>query len=469
MNTVALILGTSLLISMVIVVRMTYKVHHMTKNYRRKGEESKAEKTASIQNWLYVMLVLLAVGVVGCTYSLLKGTIWESHLMEWLNLIVRWMHITFGIAWIGASFYFVFLENALNRTSGIRKELAGNLWAVHGGGFYYVEKYKIAPKELPKELHWFKYEAYFTWISGVCLLAIVYYFNARSFLIDPKVLDIEPLTAIAISCSSLVVGWVMYDLICKKWAHNKVTFTLLITLFLVVFAWFYTQVFSGRAAYIHFGALIGTLMAANVFFVIIPGQKRMVAAAKKGLAPNPNDGKAAFIRSYTNNYFTLPVLFVMISNHFPSTFGNDYQWIVLIAITLGSAGVKHYFNLREKGQLSVWVFPISILILLGVALTTAPEKPTYEDCNTSVTFREVQTIIYNRCVICHSDKPSDAIWKVAPNGIKYDTPDQIYNLKDNIFQRVVVSKNMPFNNNQTDMTQEERDMINCWINQGAPK
>jgi len=212
---------------------------------------------------------------------LLKGTIWESHLFEWMNLVVRWIHITFGIAWIGASFYFVFLENALNRTKDVRDELAGNLWAVHGGGFYYVEKYKVAPKEIPKDLHWFKYEAYFTWLSGFCLLAIVYYFNANSYLIDPEVLDIEPLSAIAISITSLIVGWVLYDQICKKLANNKVVFTLLITLLLVVFAWFYSQVFSGRAAYIHFGAMIGTLMAANVFFVIIPGQKGWLLLLKR--------------------------------------------------------------------------------------------------------------------------------------------------------------------------------------------
>ncbi|MBN4085462.1 urate hydroxylase PuuD, partial [Flavobacteriaceae bacterium AH-315-B10] len=249
----------------------------------------------------------------------------------------------------------------------------------------------------------------------------------------------------------------------------KVVFTIAITILVFVFAWFYAQVFSGRAAYIHFGAFLGTLMAANVFFVIIPGQKRMVNAAKKGLAPNPEDGKAAFLRSYTNNYFTLPVLFVMISNHFPSTFGNTHQWLVLIGITLGTAGIKHYLNIREKGELSVWVFPISVVLLLGMAFITAPTKPKYEDCKEIVSFTEIQTIINNRCVSCHSTNPTDAIWKVAPNSVKYDTSEQIYNLKDNIFQRVVVVKNMPFNNNQTQMTQEERDMINCWINQGAPK
>ncbi|MDC9721821.1 MAG: urate hydroxylase PuuD [Urechidicola sp.] len=336
---------STLLICFIVIVAMTYKMHHHIKSCNEKNEEAKAERLQTLQNWFYVLIVLSSVCGVFIIYMLLQGTIWESHLFEWMNLVVRWIHITFGIAWIGASFYFVFLENALNRTKDVRDELAGNLWAVHGGGFYYVEKYKVAPKEIPKDLHWFKYEAYFTWLSGFCLLAIVYYFNANSYLIDPEVMDLTSIEAIAISIVSLIVGWVLYDQICKKLANNKVVFTLLITLLLVVFAWFYSQVFSGRAAYIHFGVMIGTLMAANVFFVIIPGQKRMVAAAKKGLAPNPEDGKAAFIRSYTNNYFTLPVLFVMISNHFPSTFGNEYQWIVLIGITLGSAGIKHWFKI----------------------------------------------------------------------------------------------------------------------------
>ena len=452
-----------------VIVAATYKLHHFIKELKTQENYEKADSLQTSQNWFYALIVIASICGVGILYLFLKGTIYESHFFEWLNLTVRLIHITFGIAWIGASFYFVFLENALNRTEGVRDELAGNLWAIHGGGFYYVEKYKLAPKKIPKHLHWFKYEAYFTWLSGFCLLAIVYYFNAKSYLIDPEVLDLSPLSAIAISISSLIVGWVIYDQICKKFSNNKVVFTLAITALIFLFAWFYAQVFSGRAAYIHFGALLGTFMAANVFFVIIPGQKRMVAAAKKGLMPNPEDGKAAFIRSYTNNYFTLPVLFVMISNHFPSTFGNTYQWLVLIGITLGTAGVKHYLNVREKGELSVWVMPISVIILFGMAFMTAPTPPKYENCQEIVSFTEVQTIINNRCTACHSSNPTDAIWKVAPNGVKYDTEEQIYNLKDKIFQRAVVSKNMPFNNNQTGMTQEERDMINCWINQGAPK
>ncbi|WP_052172501.1 urate hydroxylase PuuD [Psychroserpens jangbogonensis] len=456
------------LVIFLVIVAITYKLHHLIKELKAQGNDEKVDTIQTSQNWLYALIVVASVAGIGILYLFLKGTIYESHFFEWLNLTVRLIHITFGIAWIGASFYFVFLENALNRTENVRDELAGNLWAVHGGGFYYVEKYKLAPKKIPKHLHWFKYEAYFTWLSGFCLLSIIYYFNASSYLIDPEVLDILPSTAITISICSLIIGWVLYDQICKRLSNNKVVFTLAITALVFLFAWFYSQVFSGRAAYIHFGAFLGTLMAANVFFIIIPGQKRMVAAAKKGLQPNPADGKAAFLRSYTNNYFTLPVLFVMISNHFPSTFGNSYQWLILMGITLGTAGVKHYLNIREKGELSVWVMPISVIILFGMAFMTAPTPPKYENCKEIVSFTEVQTIINNRCTACHSSNPTDAIWKVAPNGIKYDTAEQIYNLRDKIFQRVVVSKNMPFNNNQTGMTQEERDMINCWISQGAP-
>lgn len=457
------------LVIFIVIVTATYKLHHLIKGLRAKGDETRADVLQTSQNWFYALIVIASVSGIGILYMFLKGTVYESHFFEWLNLTVRLMHITFGIAWIGASFYFVFLENALNRSEGVRDELAGNLWAVHGGGFYYLEKYKLAPKEIPKHLHWFKYEAYFTWLSGFCLLAIVYYFNASSYLIDPEVLDLKPLEAIAISVVSLLIGWVIYDQICKRLGKSKLLFTIAITALVFLFAWFYAQVFSGRAAYIHFGAFLGTLMAGNVFFVIIPGQKRMVAAAKKGNPPNPEDGKAAFLRSYTNNYFTLPVLFVMISNHFPSTFGNTYQWIVLLGITLGTAGVKHYLNVREKGQLSVWVMPVAIIVLLSMAFMTAPEKPKYENCSETVSFQEIQTIIHNRCTQCHSSTPTDAIWKVAPSGVEYDTPEQIYNLRDKIFQRAVVSKNMPFNNNQTQMTQEERDMINCWMNQGAPK
>ena len=443
------------------------KADFLQSNRTNAAKEEKYEGImGNLSGYIYASGALVLIALLTLLYFHIEGTPYEGHFREWANLLVRWAHITFGIAWIGASFYFVFLENALNRTENIRDELAGNLWAVHGGGFYYLEKYKIAPSEIPKDLHWFKYEAYFTWLSGFSLLCVVYYFNAKGFLIDPNVLDISPITAIGIGVGSLVVGWVIYEYLSRsRLAKSGVWFAVVGFLVLVFFAWFYAQVFSSRAAYIHFGALIGTLMVGNVFFVIIPAQKEMVAAAKKGRPLNPELGKHAGWRSLHNNYLTLPVLFVMISNHFPSTFGHEHAWAVLAVLSLSSAGLKHYLNLIEKKQASTWVLPISIFLLLSVVFVTAPQVSD-EACETGVPFTTVYSIVNERCVSCHSAQPTDDIWTAAPNGVMYDTPEQIASLTEKIMQRVVVTKTMP-QNNKTGMTPLERDLIRCWIEQGA--
>ena len=449
---------------LVMLVSMTYHFNTLSKEKEDKPEPYQ-EKIIGSQNFNYAALVLVIVLLITYTYVVVKGTPYESHLMEWLNIIVRLMHFTFGIAWIGASFYFVFLENALNRTENVREELAGNLWAVHGGGFYYLEKYKVAPKQIPKHLHWFKYEAYFTWLSGFSLLFVVYYFNAKAMLIDKNVLDISSATAISIGIGSFVVAWIIYDLMCKSPLVKKPMLFAFIGLIIATgFAYFYAHVFSARAAYIHFGAMIGSIMVANVFFVIIPSQKAMVKAAKEGKPLDPTLGKNALARSLHNNYFTLPVLFVMVSNHFPSTFGNTYSWAVLAAMSVGVAGVKHYLNLKEKGKYNVWVLPLSVIVLLGVCFVTAPQKNTSE-CK-PVNFATVNRIIIERCTPCHSSKPTDDIYTSPPNGVVYDTPDDIVKLKDKIMQRVVVTKTMP-QNNKTGITPDERDLIRCWIEQGA--
>jgi len=451
---------------LLMLVVMSYRLPALMKKYNETNDERTGEKISNAQNYIYVSIILVIVAAIICTWLISKGTPWEAHLMEWLNIVIRVMHVTFGIAWIGASFYFVFLENALNRTEDVRDELAGNLWAVHGGGFYYLEKYKVAPKTIPKHLHWFKYEAYFTWLSGFCLLFVVYYFNASAFLIDKNVLDIKPLTGVAIGIGSFIVAWILYDILCKTLLKKSTTLFAIIGLTLLVgFAYFYAHVFNSRAAYIHFGAMIGSIMVANVFFVIIPSQKAMVKAAKQGLPLNPQLGKNALARSLHNNYFTLPVLFVMVSNHFPSTFGYKYPWLILAIISLGAAGVKHYLNLREKGRQSVWVMPVSVIILLAACFISAPAKNP-NACKSDVAFAEINNIIQNRCVTCHSAKPTDDVNKVAPNGVMYDTPEQIVAKKELIMQRVVVTKTMP-QNNKTSITQEERDLIRCWIEQGA--
>ncbi|MEI8053501.1 MAG: urate hydroxylase PuuD [Bacteroidota bacterium] len=469
-------LGTYLLILLfvilIILVIMTYYIRSVKDEHNKSIEmdlspvDAVKDSLSGSQSFIYAGIVFTAVGIIASVYFMVKGTQWEMHLMEWMNIIVRLMHITFGIAWIGASFYFVFLENSLNRKKDLRDELAGNLWAVHGGGFYYVEKYKTAPAKIPKDLHWFKYEAYFTWVSGFSLLFVVYYFNASALLIDKNILDITPLTGIGIGVGSFVVGWVVYDLLCKSPIGKKnYLFTVTGVLIAIGFAYLYTKVFSARAAYIHFGAMLGSIMVANVFFVIIPSQKAMVKAAIENKPLNPDLGKNAGLRSLHNNYFTLPVLFVMISNHFPSTFGYKYPWLILALFSIGAAGVKHYLNLKEKGQLSIWVMPISALILLGAAFISAPAKYPGE-CKETVSINQVTEIVNKRCISCHSSKPTDDFYKVAPNGVMFDSPEVIAAKKDLILQRVVVTKTMPLNN-KTNISQEERDLIGCWIMQGG--
>jgi len=457
---------------LVMLVAMTYYLHtikkHHVEEYEAEGmpeQEEQVEKVSLIRGFIYAAIILTVITMIAALYFGVKGTNYEGHVMEWMNIVVRLLHITFGIAWIGASFYFVFLENALNRTKDVREELAGNLWAVHGGGFYYVEKYKVAPKEIPKDLHWFKYEAYFTWLSGFTLLFVVYYFNASAMLIDKNILNIPAWEGVLIGIGSFVVAWLIYATLCRTPLVKKgVWFALIGFLISTGFAYFYTKVFNSRAAYIHLGAMLGTLMVGNVFFIIIPAQKAMVKAAKEGKWLNPELGKHAGLRSLHNNYFTLPVLFVMISNHFPSTFGNEHPWLILAIISLGAAGVKHYLNLKEKGVLTYWVMPISVLILLSAAYISSPQKEG--ECRGDVSFEEVNKIVQKRCVACHSSHPTDDVYKAAPNGVMYDTPEEIYKLKDKIMQRVVITKTMP-QNNKTNITQKERDMIGCWITQGA--
>ncbi len=457
---------------LVMLVILTYYFRHVeetAKGEQEQRDDNNAEifidKISISQGYVYTAIVLSVIVLLIFVYLAVKGTPWEAHMMEWLNLIIRLMHITFGIAWIGASFYFVFLENALNRTDNVRDELAGNLWAVHGGGFYYLEKYKVAPQTIPRELHWFKYESYFTWLTGFCLLFVVYYFNASGFLIDTNVLKLSPSEAVSIGIGSFVIGWLMYDLLCKTPLINKpLWFAIVGFILLTGFAYFYSHVFSGRAAYIHFGAMIGTIMAANVFFVIIPAQKAMVKAGRKGIPPDPGLGKKAGLRSLHNNYFTLPVLFVMISNHFPTTFGYKNPWLILMIISVGTAGVKHYLNLREKGRYNVWVMPVSVLVLLAAVFISAPQMNP-NACN-KISFAEVNIIVQARCIACHSKHPTDPSLSAPPNGIVYDTPEKIAFLKDKIMQRVVITKTMP-QNNKTNMTDDERDIIRCWIQQGA--
>jgi len=440
----------------------------MNDNTREKEQQQELEELLEdVSQYRMVLLVgvLLGVTVYGL-YILAEHLGWTAHVLDWAHLMVRWAHIVVGIAWIGASFYFIFLENSLNRTKGLREELAGNLWAVHGGGFYYLEKYKIAPSQLPEKLHWFKYEAYFTWLTGIMLLLIVYYLNAGSYMVDPAVASISNREAVITGIGSLLVGWQVYDLLCRTpLIRNTTAFALTGFLVVTLIAWYLSAHLSGRAAYIHVGALLGTCMAGNVFFVIIPSQKALVRAAKLGRQPDPQLGKYAGLRSLHNNYMTLPVLFIMISNHFPVTFGSQWNWLILAGLTLASVAIRHYINRYEQGFRLKYLLILGIIGLLALVVVTAPTR--FSDSGTPVSFSEVAPVFKKHCVSCHAANPTDELQTKAPNGVMLETPEQIKRMADKILIRAVQTHSMP-QGNKTGMTEEERSLIGKWIAAGAP-
>jgi uncharacterized membrane protein len=302
-----------------------------------------------------------------------------SWIQDWLSLLFRWLHFITGAAWIGTSFYFNWLNHNIRpsaKPEDQEKGLAGEVWAIHGGGFYHVQKYQVAPKELPQTLHWFKWEAYFTLITGLCLLSLVYYFGSSAQLIHPDYqATLSHTQGILIGISVLITSWLYYHLLCSSpIAKNQTAIFVLVLLWIAGLAYALSHVFTGRAAYMHIGALIGTIMALNVFFVIIPSQKVMVEQMIAGQVPDPSKGKAGAQRSLHNNYFTLPVLLIMISNHYPHTYGNTGNWWILIALCLIGAGTRHYFNLKNKGENAVWILPLAAFAMFGLAFITQPSS-----------------------------------------------------------------------------------------------
>jgi uncharacterized membrane protein len=393
--------------------------------------------------------------------------------LEWLNLIVRWLHVITGIAWIGASFYFVWLDNSIRPPAAgsalAKKGVSGELWAVHGGGFYNPQKYLVAPAELPKELHWFKWEAYSTWLSGFALLTIAYYFNAQAMMIDKSVADISSLQAIGIGIGTLVVGWTVYDLLCRSpLGRHDLWFGIVMFLLIVAAAYGLTHVLSGRAAYIHVGALIGTIMVGNVLMLIIPGQRKMVEAMSAGRLPDPVHGQKAKQRSVHNNYFTLPVLFIMISNHYAMTYRHDHAWLVLAFIMAAGVFIRHFFNLRHKGRVE-WRYPaIGIALLAGVAVAIAPPKPVAvaPAADPVAAFGKIKAIIDQRCVSCHSAHPTQPGFAAAPAGVALDSAEHIHQNAEKIYKQAVQLKAMPLAN-LTDMTDAERAQLAAWFEAGA--
>lgn len=428
----------------------------------------------------------------------------EAHFTEWLNLGVRWIHMITGIAWIGASFYFVWLENNLNR-SNPREGLSGDLWAIHGGGIYHLEKYKLAPPKMPENLHWFKWEAYFTWLSGVALLLVVYYLNPSLYLVKPGV-DLAPAAAIAIGLGSMAASYLIYHVLCDSPLGKRPALLGAVLFVLIIAAAYgFSQIFSGRAAYIHVGAIIGTIMVGNVFFTIMPAQRALVKAIETNTTPDPLLPAKGLLRSRHNNYFTLPVLFIMISNHFPSTYGSQYNWLILAGIAILAVLVRHYFNTRHDSSKYVWTLPAAALGMICLAYVTSPanrapaaapvaavEQPAASEtlskveevassqpdaqenptpatggAATAADFGKVESVIHERCTVCHSANPSSPMFSAAPAGLMLDTPEQMQAQAAKIHAQSVASQIMPLGN-ITQMTQDERDLIGNWIAKGAP-
>ncbi len=393
---------------------------------------------------------------------------------DWLEFAVRWVHVITAIAWIGSSFYFIALDLGLHRDRNLESGADGEEWQVHGGGFYHIQKYLIAPEKMPGDLIWFKWESYATWLSGFALLILVYYLGAEFYLVDPNILDIPVWQAILISISSLAFGWLVYDFICKSsFGDDNTRLMVLLYLILVVMAWGYTQVFSGRAALLHLGAFTATIMTANVFVIIMPNQRIVVADLQAGRIPDAKYGKIAKQRSTHNNYLTLPVIFLMLSNHYPLAFASEYNWIIASLVFLMGVTIRHYFNTRHmrKGN-PTWTWLVTIILFIIITwLSTAPMfRGEKEDALLGAGaarfvaaegFDEVHDIILGRCSMCHSAEPAwdGMLW--PPKGVRLETEAQIARMAKDIYLQAGLSVAMP-PANLSFMEAEERAKIVAW-------
>jgi uncharacterized membrane protein len=390
----------------------------------------------------------------------------DPYANEWLDFLARWLHVTAGIVWIGTSFYFVALDNHLRppeEAGDSERGVGGEAWEVHGGGFYRIQKYRLAPPRLPEPLHWFKWEAYTTWLSGFALMVFLYYVNADTYLIDKSVAYLTPAAAIGISIGLLLVAWLVYDGLCRLLRSELVLAAALLGLTTLA-AWGASELFSGRAEYLQVGAMLGTIMAANVLVVIIPAHWELVHAKQAGREPDPVPAMRAKQRSVHNNYLTLPVVFAMLSNHFPATYGHSWSWLILIGLMAIGAWIRHFFNLRHTGR-TVWAIPVTAaLAIAGVAVAIRPQGSEGSTAEPAVPFSRAKAIVEQRCVPCHSSHPTKV--DSAPLGITFDTPEQIEAQAARIEQVAVTTRTMPLGN-ATGMTQAERDLLGAWIRQGA--
>lgn len=398
-------------------------------------------------------------------------------LWEWVEIAARWTHVITAIAWIGSSFYFIALDLGLYRDRNLASGADGEEWQVHGGGFYHIQKYLVAPASLPEHLTWFKWESYATWLSGFVMLVLVYYLGAELYLIDPTVADLAVWQAVAISVASLALGWVLYDTICKsRFGDDNTRLMLGLYVILVGMSWGYTQVFSGRAALLHLGAFTATIMSTNVFLIIIPNQKIVVADLKAGRAPDPKYGKIAKQRSTHNNYLTLPVLFLMLSNHYPLVFATQWNWLIASLVFLMGVTIRHWFNTQHarKGN-PHWTWAVTVILFLIIAwLSTAPMRlhpPEAALTGTALRlasadgFDEVTQIVQGRCSMCHAAEPvwDGMLW--PPKGVVLETPAQIAHQAHRIYLQSGISHAMP-PGNLSYMEPEERAAIVRWYRGG---
>src|SRR4051794_26024196 len=395
----------------------------------------------------------------------------ESTVRELLDLFVRWTHVIAGIMWIGNSLLFNWLDRNLRPIEPPPEGSLGKIWLLHSGAFYEVEK-KLLPAgtPYPDKVHWFMFQNLTTWVSGICLLIIVYYMGGAAYMIDPSVAAISPSVAIAIGVGVLIGGWLVYDLLWKSPLGKNTPLAFAISfVLLIAVSYGLTHVLSGRAAYIHVGALLGTLMTANVWFYVVPSQRELVAASRAGLAQDPALSYRAKQRSIHNNYMTFPVIFIMISSHFPSTYGSSLNWLILAVLMVGSAALRHFMNIRFT--YGGWLRLAAATTLLTIAvvfvlITRANGISGAAASGPPVAFADAHDVILRRCLPCHSATPTDNQFTVAPTGIMFDTAEQIQRLAPRIKERAVVTKTMPFGN-KTGITAEERALLGRWVDQGA--
>ncbi|MDF2232660.1 urate hydroxylase PuuD [Albimonas sp. CAU 1670] len=393
----------------------------------------------------------------------------EAQFHDWISFLIRAAHIVAAIGWIGSSFYFMALDYSLRHDPDLPKGVKGESWSVHGGGFYQIRKYSVAPEKMPTVLHWYKWEAYSTWLTGFMMLAVTYWWGAEGLLIDRSVADVPVGLAVAVSAGSLFVGWILYDQLCKSplKANPPLLFAVLYAA-IVLICWLYGQVFSARAAWLHTGALIATMMSGNVFMVIIPNQKKVVEVLKQGGDPDPRYGEIAKLRSTHNNYLTLPVIAMMVSNHYPMAFGHPSNWVIVAFILAIGGIVRHFFNSHDMGKHDWavrWQLPTASLLFI-VMMWFSSWRP--DQVQADLEPQRAMAIVATHCSVCHAQTPRHDGFDEAPGGVMFDTLDQIRAHAPKMLAQAVMSNIMPLGN-ETGMMPEERAVLGAWLRAGAPQ